>query len=795
MPISPLERGFGIMNELDLTSNYFKGVPAPQGVVDLSGTGPALEVTLASGELEARFRIPPAQAPDFLRHLPEGYRLAKEIRVSEKPLVPELHADYDPEGRLQLRPLYLHPSRMLTFDELEAGLAGPRWYFDGATYHPVGTVPVGLRDYFDGEKRLTREGAEIPEFLQGEFRTLCQFVAFRPSKPVQESRVLSGPLLSAVRIESSAGDWLALDPIYKAGDHRVALREILALQRPKGFIRRGETWIAVDAQESKRQWRNRAPTRLRRLDYLRARAELKAGLDLEPEPEVRDLDAALDRLDHPAPEPLPAGLNAVLRPYQKTGYSWLWQLRHAGLNGVLADDMGLGKTHQAMALLLSIYERGATQPSLIVCPTSVLDSWIEKMRTFAPGLRPYRYYGTRKPEMLSLPGLRAVVTTYSVLVRDADILSKISWECAVLDEAQYIKTYGTQFAQAARALDATTRLALTGTPIENRLDELWSIFEFLQPGYLGSAESFRTRFEIPIVRDGNRAALTLLQKMIDPFKLRRAKGEVLADLPPKVEDARWCELTPPQAALYRALLEKEGALVEGLRDSGAAPDYVGIFATLSKLKRICDHPALVLEGGRTRGLRSGKFEAFAELMDEVLRSGHKVVVFSQYLEMMDIIEDWLKDRRIRFVEIRGSTRERAEAIRAFNGDPDCRVFVCSLLAGGVGIDLTAASVVIHYDRWWNAAKEDQATDRVHRIGQTRGVQVFKLITRGTLEEKIDLMISAKGELMNSVVQVDPAAFKRFSRADLVELLSMGQHSPGQHSAVSLQQSASEAVSR
>ena len=778
------------MKQPDFISNYFKGVPAPRGIVDLSGDGPALEVTLTSGDLEAKFRIPPAQAPDFLRHRPEGYRLAKEIHVSEEPLAPELHADYDPEGRLQLRPLYLHPTKSLSVEELEAGLAGPRWYFDGATYHPLGAVPRGLRDYFGRGRRLAREGDDIPEFLQGEFRTLCQFVAFRPSKAVQESRVVSGPKLAAVRIESAAGDWLALDPIYKTGDHRIALREILALQRPKGFIRRGDTWIPVDALDAKRQWGNRGPTRIRRLDYLRARPELKAELAIEPAPEVRELDAALDRLDNPAPEPLPVGLNAQLRPYQKTGYSWLWHLRHAGLNGVLADDMGLGKTHQAMALLLSIYERGATRPSLIVCPTSVLDSWIEKMRTFAPGLRPYRYYGSRKPEMLSLPGLRAVVTTYSILVRDADILSKISWECAVLDEAQYIKTSGTQFAQAARALDARTRLALTGTPIENRLDELWSIFEFLQPGYLGSAESFRTRFEVPIVRDQDRAALQRLRKLIDPFKLRRIKSEVLADLPPKVEDSRYCELTPPQAALYRALLEKEGALVEGLRESGASPDYVGIFATLSKLKRICDHPALVLEGGRTRGLRSGKFEAFAELMDEVLRSGHKVVVFSQYLEMMDIIEDWLRDRRIRFAEIRGNTRERAEAIRAFNTDPDCRVFVCSLLAGGVGIDLTAASVVIHYDRWWNAAKEDQATDRVHRIGQTRGVQVFKLITRGTLEEKIDRMISAKGELMNSVVKPDAAAFKKLSREDLVELLSLGQHS-----AVSLQPSASEAISQ
>jgi SNF2 family DNA or RNA helicase len=285
---------------------------------------------------------------------------------------------------------------------------------------------------------------------------------------------------------------------------------------------------------------------------------------------------------------------------------------------------------------------------------------------------------------------------------------------------------------------------------------------------------FRKRFEVPIVRDGDGAALERLQRLIHPFKLRRVKSEVLSDLPAKVEDVRWCDLTASQAALYRALLEKEGALVEDLRRENIAPDYASIFATLSKLKRICDHPALVLDGLRTRELRSGKFEAFEELMDESLRSGHKVVVFTQYLEMMDIIESWLRGRRVGFAEIRGSTRDRAAAIRTFNHDPACRVFVCSLMAGGVGIDLTAASVVIHYDRWWNAAREDQATDRVHRIGQTRGVQVFKLVTRGTLEEKIDRMIAAKGELMNSVVRPDPAAFKRLTRDDLVELLTAGK---------------------
>ena len=752
-----------LAQKLDLAAGYFHDNPSIR--VDLEGEGPALTATLESGDLRATYRIPAADAPAFLWNLPKSATVAKGLRVARAPLVPELRADYDDAGRLRLQPFYgTHGA-----EELERGLAGTRWFFDGATYHPLATVPKNVRGYFTGSRPLTREGDAIPEFLESELPVLSNWLAFRPSPAVRDSRVAAAPRLAAVSVASGPGDWLVLDPVYASGDHRIALHEILALQRPKGYVRRGTTWIPVDAKDAARQWGGRA-TRLKRSDYLSTRAALKKDVAVEPTGDVRVLEEALDRIDDPRPEPLPAGLRAELRPYQKSGYDWLWTLRRAGLNGVLADDMGLGKTHQTMAFLLSLYERGAMGPSLIVCPTSVLETWIEKIRIFAPGLRPYRYHGARKPEMLALPGLRAVVTTYSVLARDAELLAKTPWECVVLDEAQYVKTSGTRCAQAARGLDARTRLALTGTPVENRLDELWSIFEFLQPGYLGSAESFRKRFEIPIVRDGDGLALERIRKLIHPFKRRRVKAEVLSDLPAKVEDVRWCELTAPQAALYRSLLEKEEALVENLRQEGSTPDYAGIFATLTKLKRICDHPALVLDGSRTRELRSGKFETFAELMDESLRSGHKVVVFTQYLEMMDLIEEWLRGRRVRFAEIRGGTRDRAAAIKSFNEDPACRVFVCSLMAGGVGIDLTAASVVIHYDRWWNAAREDQATDRVHRIGQTRGVQVFKLVTRGTLEEKIDRMISAKGELMNSVVVPDAGAFKRLTRDDLAELL-------------------------
>ncbi len=741
--VDRLLSGPGWSNVDDFVTDYLKGAT---GIVDVRADG-SLDVRIDSRGRRASIEISADEAPAFLWNLPKGIvksDKAKGKRVSRRAIAPELRAEYDDRKRLVLRPVW---------GEGIVPQAGARWHFDGTAYHPLDTVPRELKSHFKGERIIDED--DIPSFIEGEFRKLCGHTSFKPSDDVKKTEIAERPTLAAVRVKAGSGDWLELDPVYKAGDHHVAMSEILAVQGKKKFIRKGNTWIPAEPVQT---WTG--PTRMRRAEFICHRPNVP-------------LEGDLPDFDPNHNDPLPKGLLTTLRPYQKTGYDWMRYLRRAGLHGVLADDMGLGKTHQAMAFLLSLYEEGAKRPSLIVAPTSVLDPWIQKIRQFAPGLRPFRYYGgDRKPEMLRLPGQRAIVTTYTVLIRDIDTLSAIDWETVILDEAQYIKTSATQFARAAKQLNAGTRMALTGTPIENRLDELWSLFEFCLPGYLGSQEKFRDRFEIPIVRKNDFLALAKLKKLIAPFKLRRMKSEVLQDLPPKVEDLRMCELSDHQAALYRAMVEKDAkSLAEDLKDTAKRIDYISVFAALSKLKRICDHPALVIEGGRSRDLVSGKFEAFKELLDEALRSGQKVVVFTQYLQMMDIIEEHLRQLRVPFQEIRGNTKDRAQAMRVFNDDPNCKVFVCSLMAGGLGIDLTSASVVIHYDRWWNAAREDQATDRVHRIGQRRGVQVFKLVTKGTLEEKIDKMISAKGELMNSVVDVDAATFKRFDREELIELLT------------------------
>jgi superfamily II DNA or RNA helicase len=733
----------GWKNADHFAEDYFKGAT---GEVDLNADG-SLSVRLSAGRRRATFELPADDAPAFLWNLPKGIAKSeklKGVRVSRKPICPELRAEYDDRRRIVLRPVW---GEGVTPD------GEARWHFDGSTYHALDTVPRDLKSYFKGERVIDED--DIPQFIEGEFRALIAQPAFKPAKDVRETKVASAPKLSALRVKDETGDWLQLDPVYLADDVKLAMSEILAVQGRKKFIRKGNTFIPAEAVKP-----YTGPTRMRRVEFILHKPDLA-------------IEGDLPDFDPHKTDPPPKGFNASLRSYQQTGYDWMRYLRRAGLHGVLADDMGLGKTHQTMAFLLSTYDDGATKPSLIVAPTSVMDNWIQKIKDFAPALRPYRYYGPeRRPEILRLPGQRAIVTTYTVLARDIDYLSSMEWETVVLDEAQYIKTSSTQFAQAAKRLSARTRLALTGTPIENRLDELWSIFQFVLPGLLGSQQSFRERFEIPIIRNNDFLAKDKLKKLIAPFKLRRVKSEVLQDLPPKVEDMRFCELSAHQQALYRALVERDGErLADELRDAGRKIDYISVFAALSKLKRICDHPALVLNGPRTMDLHSGKFEVFKELMQEALASGQKVVVFTQYLEMMNIIEDYLRHLRVDFSEIRGDSRERAEAIRRFNENDSCKVFVCSLMAGGVGIDLTSASVVIHYDRWWNAAREDQATDRVHRWGQRRGVQVFKLITKGTLEEKIDRMIASKGDLMNSIVDVDAGSFKRFDRDELIELLT------------------------
>ncbi|MCB1180452.1 MAG: DEAD/DEAH box helicase [Chlamydiia bacterium] len=469
------------------------------------------------------------------------------------------------------------------------------------------------------------------------------------------------------------------------------------------------------------------------------------------------------------------GLKSDLRPYQQAGLNWLWFLYQNDLAGILCDEMGLGKTHQTMALLAAVSNlktRGSKRV-LVVCPTSVIYHWEDKLSRFLPKMK-VRFFHGMKRTLKRLPKEIVVLTSYGICRTENKELSKIKFDVAVFDELQIAKNPNSRVHQALSTIEAKMRLGLTGTPIENSLRELKALLDIVLPGYMPGDTTYRKVFVIPIEKEHNGEKTALLRQLIHPFILRRKKKEVLAELPEKYEEKFLCLLSKEQTELYTSLIAEIGRpIIKELKENKGAFSYIHIFSILSKLKQICNHPALYKNDILNyRNYRSGKWELFVEILDEALESGQKVVVFSQYLKMLDIIKSHLREKRRYFAEIRGNTLDRKEQIKRFQEDRDCHVFIGSLQAAGLGIDLTAASTVILYDRWWNAARENQAIDRVHRIGQKWGVQVFKFISKGTIEEKIDRMVMKKKKLLEDVVTTDDQdAIKTFSRNDLLELLT------------------------
>lgn len=510
---------------------------------------------------------------------------------------------------------------------------------------------------------------------------------------------------------------------------------------------------------------------------LHALHDLQAAPGETPEArECREVFTSLMALEE-REAPNLTGLGSELRGYQMAGVRWLWSLYEHRLSGLLCDDMGLGKTHQAMGLIRAIMNapKSVSEPSriLVICPTSVIYHWQEKLATYLPGVVVTTYYGIgRTVEGFADRG-GILLTTYGLWRRDYETLKNVAFDLAVFDEVQMAKTHTSRLHAALLAVKSTMRLGMSGTPVENRLRELKALFDVVLPSYMPGEKEYRDFFLKPIERNDDVARRVLLRKFIHPFVLRRRKTEVLQDLPEKTEEIVHCQLSQQQQQLYQeALALSRPAIMQQMSERDQPVPYLHIFALLSRLKQICNHPAAFLKKiDDYRQYHSGKWELFLELLHEARASGQKVVVFSQYLTMLDLFERYMKDHDIEFASIRGATMDRGAQIQRFNREPSCEVFLGSIQAGGLGIDLTAGSVVIHYDRWWNAARENQATDRVHRIGQTRGVQVFKLVTKGTFEERIDQMITAKGKLMEDVVGVDDQeALKRFNRDELMKLL-------------------------
>ena len=465
---------------------------------------------------------------------------------------------------------------------------------------------------------------------------------------------------------------------------------------------------------------------------------------------------------------LPTTLNGRLRGYQRVGFRWLRTMEEFGFGGILADDMGLGKTVQMIALFLDAAARGVTAPSLVVCPASLVLNWESELRRFAPSLTVRTVVGdsTTRAELLQdVHEGEILVTSYDLLKRDVEAYAAHRFHYVVLDEAQYIKNHTTQNARAVKRLDAAQRFALTGTPVENRLSELWSIFDFLMPGFLFSYPKFRERFELPAVRDGDREALAALSRLCAPFLLRRLKREVLEELPPKTETVCRIPLGDVQRKTYAAAAL---AMREELQQKDA-PSRLQALTMLTRLRQICCDPSLCYENYRGE---SAKLARCVELVREAVETGHRVLLFSQFTSMLAILERRLNEENVPFYTLQGSTPrdKRAAMVTAFNSEQGAPVFLISLKAGGTGLNLTAADVVIHYDPWWNVAAQNQAADRAHRIGQQRPVQVYKLIAENTVEERITDLQRQKQSLADAVVHADGLSLSALSDEEILRLL-------------------------
>jgi SNF2 family DNA or RNA helicase len=449
-------------------------------------------------------------------------------------------------------------------------------------------------------------------------------------------------------------------------------------------------------------------------------------------------------------------------------------LRQNGFGGVLADEMGLGKTLQALAFFRSIRQQNpSSAPMLVVCPTSLVSNWMAEAEKFTPTLKALAVEGADRERLFArVSDHDLVVTSYALMRRDAERYRQLEFDTLVLDEAQHIKNRQTQNAQAVKSVRARQRLVLTGTPLENSVLDLWSIFDFLMPGYLGTAQDFRERYEQPIARDKDSAAQKRLARRLRPFVLRRTKREVAPELPEKIQQVAYCELTRDQRAVYEQVLEAtRKEVLDAAGQEGMGRSRMLVLSALLRLRQICCDPRLLKLDTVEPSGTSAKVELFSELLEEVIDGGHRALVFSQFTSMLALLKETLVAQGLTYCYLDGATTDRSAVVRKFQEDQSIPLFLISLKAGGVGLNLTGADTVIHFDPWWNPAVEDQATDRAHRIGQTRIVTSYKLIARNTVEEKILMLQNRKRELINATIAGEEQFAAALSWEEIQDLLA------------------------
>lgn len=603
-----------------------------------------------------------------------------------------------------------------------------------------------------------------------------------------------------VKSPASSSSGLTLDTLVQfdwqlaLGGEVISRAELTALARMKEpLVKLRGQWVEVDAAQIQAalDFLKRNPERqasVRDVMRMAIGVEDKAGpLEIRGVTANGSVGALLDQLEGRtsfAERVQPEALQGNLRPYQLRGYSWLHFLKGLGLGACLADDMGLGKTIQTLALLQSDRSLGEHRPVLLVCPTSVVNNWRKEAARFTPDLPVLVHHGSTRTRGASFQNAAAehaiVISSYALLHRDAETLSRVDWAGVILDEAQNVKNAETKQARAARSLPGGYRIALTGTPVENNVGDLWSLMEFLNPGFLGSQTTFRKRFFVPIQVYANQSASDRLRRITSPFVLRRLKTDrsIISDLPDKLEMKVFCSLTREQASLYEAVVRQAQAAIEsaeGIERKGL------VLATMMKLKQVCNHPAQFLKDNSAIEGRSGKLARITEMLEETLAANDRSLLFTQFTEMGDILQRHIQGAfgtEVLYLHGGTSRKQRDQMVDRFAEPNGPRVFLLSLKAGGTGLNLTQASHVFHFDRWWNPAVENQATDRAFRIGQKKNVQVHKFVCAGTLEEKIDEMIERKKDVAGRIVGAGEAWLSELSNDQLRDLFALRKDAVG-----------------
>jgi non-specific serine/threonine protein kinase len=503
------------------------------------------------------------------------------------------------------------------------------------------------------------------------------------------------------------------------------------------------------------------------------------GFDISLDKKLLALSAKLSSFSEIEPLKATKGFSGKLRSYQEEGISWLNFLHEFELGGILADEMGLGKTVQALAFFQALKDRktakkSTRKPILIVAPTSVITNWSYEIRKFTPGAKVLMLHGPgRKSNFDKIPDYDFVLTSYALLRLDRYDLERHEFSYLVLDEAQNIKNPTTSTTKAAKALRSERRLALTGTPTENRPMELWSIMDFLMPGYLGSHEFFRNNIERPILDGGTEVQVAqTLNAKTRPFILRRLKADVEKELPPKIESVLHVEMTASQKHLYTQILnEVRPKVFDAIKKKGIPGASVSILAALLRLRQVCNHPNSIDAFSELPGFDSGKFNLLKDLLTEALESGRKILLFSQFRGMLGIIRSWLDEQSKEYLYLDGTTRNRQDLIDRFSQDESVRLFLISLKAGGSGLNLMAADTVIIYDPWWNPAVESQAVDRAHRIGQSKTVSVYRLVTEESVEQKIMALKDKKSKIVDALINENGLSTVKLTKSDLEQLFS------------------------